>query len=156
MARPGEERRPCTRRSPPYPPTRRPCRADLLEATVGAVVGDVEMAPPPGSLQLVGVATWLWIDAGACRTLTASAAAGPVTATATATPSKVVWGMGDGDTVTRDGPATDSLGAAGVLGRSFGNDLLSGVVHARGLPDSEPGWHGAQQDVPRPGEAAGL
>jgi hypothetical protein len=66
----------------------------------------IEMAPPDGSPQLVGVATWLWIAPGAWRTLTASATAGPVTTTATATPSKVVWDMGDGQSVTCDGPGT--------------------------------------------------
>jgi hypothetical protein len=66
----------------------------------------IEMAPPDGSPQLVGVASWLWLAPGAWQTLTASASAGPVTATATATPSKVVWDMGDGDTVTCDGPGT--------------------------------------------------
>jgi hypothetical protein len=66
----------------------------------------IEMSPPAGSPQLVGVATWLWIDPGAWGTLTASASAGPVTTTATATPSKVVWNMGDGDTVTCGGPGT--------------------------------------------------
>jgi hypothetical protein len=64
----------------------------------------IEMAPPDGSRQLVGVASWLWIDPGQWRILTASASAGPVTATATATPSKVVWDMGNGDSVTCDGP----------------------------------------------------
>jgi hypothetical protein len=66
----------------------------------------IEMAPPPGRPQLVGVATWLWIDPAAWRTLSASATAGPVTTTAVATPTKVVWNMGDGDTVTCDGPGT--------------------------------------------------
>jgi hypothetical protein len=66
----------------------------------------IEMAPPAGSPQLVGVSAWLWIDPGEWRTLTASASAGPVTATATATPAKVVWDMGDGDSVTCDGPGT--------------------------------------------------
>jgi hypothetical protein len=66
----------------------------------------IEMAPPPGSSQLVGVATWLWIEAGAWQDKTATAAAGPVTATATATPLKVVWDMGDGSSVICDGPGT--------------------------------------------------
>jgi hypothetical protein len=66
----------------------------------------IEMAPPDGSPQLVGVASWLWIDPGQWRTLTASVVAGPVTATATATPSKVVWDMGDGNSVTCDAPGT--------------------------------------------------
>jgi hypothetical protein len=64
----------------------------------------IEMAPPSGSPQLVGVATWLWIDPGAWQDKTASASAGTVTATATAAPSKVVWDMGNGDSVTCDGP----------------------------------------------------
>jgi len=66
----------------------------------------IEMAPPSGSPQLVGVATWLWIDPGAWQDKTASASAGTVTATATAAPSKVVWDMGNGDSVTCDGPGT--------------------------------------------------
>lgn len=66
----------------------------------------IEMAPPDGDPQLLGVATWLWIDPGAWRTLTATASAGTVTTTATATPSKVVWDMGDGNQVTCNGPGT--------------------------------------------------
>jgi hypothetical protein len=66
----------------------------------------IEMAPPSGSPQLVGVATWLWIDPGAWQDKTASASAGTVTATATAAPSKVVWDMGNGGSVTCDGPGT--------------------------------------------------
>jgi hypothetical protein len=66
----------------------------------------IEMAPPSGSPQLVGVATWLWIDPAAWQDKTASASAGTVTATATAAPSKVVWEMGNGDSVTCDGPGT--------------------------------------------------
>ena len=37
---------------------------------------------------------------------TATATAGPVTTTATATPTKVVWDMGNGHSVTCDGPGT--------------------------------------------------
>ena len=66
----------------------------------------IEMAPPDGSPQLVGVASWLWLGPGSWRTVTASATAGPVTTTATATPTKVVWNMGDGDIVTCAGPGT--------------------------------------------------
>jgi hypothetical protein len=66
----------------------------------------VEMAPPAGAPQLVGVATWLWIEQAAWQGLSATATAGTVTAIATATPSKVVWNMGDGTQVTCDGPGT--------------------------------------------------
>ena len=80
--------------------------AEQAEKELGLPSPAIETAPPNGSPQLVGVATWLWIDPGAWQTLTASATAGPVTATATAVPTKVVWDMGDGDTVTCDGPGT--------------------------------------------------
>lgn len=73
---------------------------------IGFASPTIEMSPPEGSPQLVGVATWLWIAPAAWQTLTASATAGPVTTTATAVPSKVVWDMGDGDSVTCDGPGT--------------------------------------------------
>ncbi len=66
----------------------------------------IEMAPPDGDPQLLGVATWLWISPGPWHTLTATASAGTVTTTATATPSKVVWDMGDGSQVTCNGPGT--------------------------------------------------
>ena len=72
----------------------------------------IEMAPPSGSPQLVGVATWMWVSPGAWQTLSASASAGTVTTTATATPQKVVWDMGDGNTVTCDGPGTPYSPAA--------------------------------------------
>jgi hypothetical protein len=73
----------------------------------------IEMAPPSGSAQLVGVATWLWIDPGAWQDKTATASAGTVTATATATPTRVVWDMGDGHTLTCDGPGTPYTAADG-------------------------------------------
>jgi hypothetical protein len=66
----------------------------------------IEMAPPAGSEQLVRVATWLWIKPSTWQTLSATASAGTVSTTATATPTKVVWDMGDGSTVTCDGPGT--------------------------------------------------
>ena len=80
--------------------------AEQAVKQLGLASPTIEMAPPDGSPQLVGVATWLWIDPGDWRSLTASATAGPVTTTATATPTKVVWDMGDGNTVTCDGPGT--------------------------------------------------
>ena len=80
--------------------------AEQAVGRLGLSSPSIEMAPPDGSPQLVGVATWLWIDPAAWRTLTASATAGPVTVTATASPSKVVWDMGDGNSVTCDGPGT--------------------------------------------------
>lgn len=66
----------------------------------------IRMAPPTGDPQLVGVATWLWINPEQWKALSASATAGPVTTTATARPAKVVWNMGDGESVTCLGPGT--------------------------------------------------
>jgi len=66
----------------------------------------IEMAPPDGSPQLVGLASWLWINPDGWRAVSVSAAAGPVTTTATATPTKAVFDMGDGTSVTCDGPGT--------------------------------------------------
>lgn len=55
---------------------------------------------PPGA-QLVGVATWLWVD-GPWSPASATAAVGAVAATVTATPVQVVWSTGDGTTTTCD------------------------------------------------------
>ncbi|MGH8995125.1 MAG: hypothetical protein ACRDYB_03680 [Acidimicrobiales bacterium] len=80
--------------------------ADQAVKHLGFGSPTIEMAPPTGHAQLVGVATWLWIDPNAWKALSASASAGAVTATATATPTKVVWDMGDGASVTCAGPGT--------------------------------------------------
>lgn len=64
------------------------------------------MAMSPGGTipLLVNLPTFLWIDPAQWRPVTASASAGAVTSTVTATPQRVVWDMGQGDTVTCDGP----------------------------------------------------
>jgi hypothetical protein len=57
----------------------------------------------PGSMGIVGVPAWLWVDAPDAQTFgpaTSSASAGGVTVTARARVSKVVWSMGDGKAVT--------------------------------------------------------
>jgi hypothetical protein len=55
----------------------------------------ISTSPPLGRAQLVGIATWLWID-DPWVPLTASATLGGVTATVTATPVEVEWQAGDG------------------------------------------------------------
>jgi hypothetical protein len=80
--------------------------AEQAAKTLGLSSPVIEMAPPDGASQLVRVATWLWVNPAAWRPVSASATAGAVTTTATATPTKVVWSMGDGSTVTCDGPGT--------------------------------------------------
>jgi hypothetical protein len=66
----------------------------------------IEMAPPQTSEQLVGVSAWLWVNSAAWQPSTVTATVDGVSATATATPTQVVWNMGDGQSVTCDGPGT--------------------------------------------------
>ena len=78
--------------------------AQQAESQLPLPAPSIEMAPPANRDQLVNVSSWLWIDAAAWRPMSATAAAGPVSATATAAPTEVVWNMGDGHSVTCDGP----------------------------------------------------
>lgn len=65
----------------------------------------VTMSPNGNDIPLlVNLPTFLWIDPAQWRPVTASASAGPVTSTVTAAPERVVWNMGNGDTVTCNGP----------------------------------------------------
>ena len=80
--------------------------AEQAAKTLGLTSAVIEMAPPDGHPQLVNVATWLWVNPAAWHPVTATATAGPVTTTAVAAPTKVVWDMGDGSTVTCNGPGT--------------------------------------------------
>jgi len=64
----------------------------------------LHMNPPADKGEVTNVETWLWIDPSQWQPVTASASAGNVTVTTTATPDHVVWDMGNGDTVTCNGP----------------------------------------------------
>lgn len=63
-------------------------------------------APPPTANQLVGVRTWLWVDPGDWQPMSATASIPGLSATVTAQPTQTVWEMGDGTTVTCNGPGT--------------------------------------------------
>jgi hypothetical protein len=65
----------------------------------------IELSPPVGVAQLVGVPTWLWLG-DAWHPLQASATLDGVTSTVTARPTSVSWLLGDGTTVRCDGPGT--------------------------------------------------
>ncbi len=67
---------------------------------------DAHLNPPEDREQVVNLQTWLWVDSAQWHPLTAAASAGAVTVTATATPQSVTWAMGNGDTVTCQGPGT--------------------------------------------------
>ena len=62
------------------------------------------LSPAIGTDQLVGLSTWLWLEPGSWARLDATASVPGLSATATATPTQVRWDMGDGTTVTCDGP----------------------------------------------------
>lgn len=66
----------------------------------------MQMNPSAGGGALTNVETWLWIDPSQWQPVRASASAGGVTVTTTATPERVVFEMGNGDTVTCGGPGT--------------------------------------------------
>ena len=60
----------------------------------------------PSNRTIVNLPTWLWVGQGTWGQESVSASVATVTATATATPEQVVWTMGDGGSVTCDGPGT--------------------------------------------------
>jgi hypothetical protein len=64
----------------------------------------IAMSPDPSIPQVVNLVTFLWLPADQWTPRTASASAGGVTSTVTATPARVVWDMGQGDTVVCNGP----------------------------------------------------
>ena len=64
------------------------------------------IAMNPVGDQVVHVATWLWVDDAIWQTHSKSVSAGAVTTTVTATPQRVIWDLGNGDTVVCDGPGT--------------------------------------------------
>ena len=60
----------------------------------------------PAGDQLVNLPTWLWLDRGSWGPVSATAAVPGVSVTAVATPTSVTWTMGDGSSVTCNGPGT--------------------------------------------------
>ncbi len=63
-------------------------------------------APPRTATQVVGIRTWMWVDPGDWHPISATAAIPGLAATVTATPTRTIWDMGDGTTVTCEGPGT--------------------------------------------------
>jgi hypothetical protein len=56
--------------------------------------------------QITGLPTWLWLEPGSWAELSARAEIPGFWVEVTAHPQRVVWDMGDGETVTCDGPGT--------------------------------------------------
>ncbi|MFE9882292.1 ATP/GTP-binding protein [Streptomyces sp. NPDC005784] len=73
-------------------------------------------SPRAAGRYTVGVPMWMWVNQSATTygPNAASASAGGVTVTATAKVSKIVWTMGDGASVTCNGPGTPYTSAEGM------------------------------------------
>jgi hypothetical protein len=66
----------------------------------------IEASPSTASDQLVGLPSWLWLDQSKWHPITATAAVPGESVTATATPMSTIWDLGDGDSITCQGPGT--------------------------------------------------
>jgi hypothetical protein len=92
--------------------------AQLAIAQMNLRAIDIGIVPEntPGSVGLVGLPVWMWVDQPGPSTYgpaTATVSAGGVTVTATATVQRTVWNMGDGRSVTcttAGTPYADSYG----------------------------------------------
>ncbi|MGQ4356571.1 ATP/GTP-binding protein [Streptomyces drozdowiczii] len=75
----------------------------------------IHISPKPGGTGLVGMPVWMAVDQSPTTygPNSATATAGGVTVTATAKVTSIVWTMGDGTSVTCNGPGT-------VYQKSFG------------------------------------
>ncbi|WP_416968275.1 hypothetical protein [Streptomyces sp. 4F14] len=60
----------------------------------------------PAAEQLVQLPTWLWLDRQTWGAVSATASVPGVSVTAVARPTSVLWDLGDGGSVTCDGPGT--------------------------------------------------
>lgn len=69
----------------------------------------IGITPAPGTIGLVGLPTWLWVDGADVTTfgpITRTASAGGVTVNATARVRQIVWDLGDGTTLACATPGT--------------------------------------------------
>jgi hypothetical protein len=91
----------------------------------------------PAATAVVNLPTWLWVDAASWHPYSVSASVGSVSATAVATPVAVTWSMGDGDTVTCDGPGTPFDSARPASAQS--TDCSHAYQMSSGQPSSDGG-----------------
>lgn len=80
------------------------------------LLGPAIASPRAAGKYTVGVPMWMWVNQSATTygPNTASASAGGVTVTATAKVSKIVWTMGDGASVTCNGPGAPYQASEGM------------------------------------------
>lgn len=87
--------------TPPDPATL--ARQAVSAMRLGAVGVGIVPEPRPGSVGLVGMPNWMWVDQPSARTwgpITGSASAGGFTVTATGKVANVTWDMGDGQVIS--------------------------------------------------------
>ena len=90
----------------PFGPLEAPERAaDEARKLLPLGPPNVELSPPVGATQLVGLATWFWVTEP-WQPLQASATLDTVTSTVVATPRTLTFTFDDGTTFTCDGPGT--------------------------------------------------
>lgn len=80
--------------------------ADQVYGTLRMAAPPIVTAPASDATQYVGMPLWVWSPAASWIPKTVSAAAGGVTLKMTATPVVSDWSMGDGGSMTCDGPGT--------------------------------------------------
>ncbi|WP_185749100.1 PKD domain-containing protein [Humibacillus xanthopallidus] len=100
----------------PPPDPRVLARQAVTAMQLKAVTIGIVPEPRPGSVGIIGLPTWMWVDGPAENTwgpITRTASAGGFTVRATAKVKKIVWDMGDGTQVvclTKGTPYADSFG----------------------------------------------
>lgn len=103
---------------PPGQPAPQVDPQDLAQRAVDSMtlLGPDIASPKAAGKYTVGVPMWMWVNQSATTfgPNTASASAGGVTVTATAKVSKIVWQMGDGASVTCNGPGTPYRSSEGM------------------------------------------
>ncbi|MER5481294.1 hypothetical protein ABT026_30595 [Streptomyces sp. NPDC002734] len=83
--------------------------AELAQQAVARLklpVPVIRMNPDEDFAQVVHVPTWMWMPEASWGPVTETVSVPGVSVTATARPRRAVWSMGDGTTVTCDGPGT--------------------------------------------------
>ncbi|MEV0318129.1 hypothetical protein [Streptomyces sp. NPDC050659] len=75
-----------------------------------------EISMSPAGEQLVKLPTWLWLARGSWHRVSETASVPGVSVTAIARPTKVVWKLGDGSSVTCRGPGTPYDGGSRTEG----------------------------------------
>ncbi|MFI9825208.1 ATP/GTP-binding protein [Streptomyces sp. NPDC052013] len=103
---------------PGQPPAPQVDPQELAQQAVDSMtlLGPDITSPRADGKYTVGVPMWMWVNQSATTfgPNTASASAGGITVTATAKVSKIVWTMGDGASVTCNGPGTPYKSSQGM------------------------------------------